>query len=297
MLINDIHTHVVPQNVSALYNGRTINETIELMDMYSIQKSVVMLNPLVESLSCTKGHYIKTLNTDEIVKIVCTKCDKILYKGTTDPFRALNIQIIEESKCYNGRIYPFVYLSLSPNTIQEEIKYFQNNYAHQYYGYKIHPSISMQQLGSIDGLSTELPIIIHTKNDNYSNPAEAFEFAKKYKGYVILAHLCDLNIDILKSIKSFDNILVDMSPFVDICERIHNNTNDLYAPESFRTMKNADIFYELVRIVGADKIVFGSDAPWCNLEKEMFFIKTIMGNEKECNKIFVENFRKILINV
>jgi len=264
------------------------------MDDYSIEKSVVMANPLIQSLSCEKGHYIKSMNSGKRIKIVCSFCNKTIYDGTTDPFREVNIKIIEESAKHKNRIYPFVYLSLCKNTIQDEIDFFERNYFNQYYGYKIHPSISMQQLDAGDILNTNLPIIIHTKNDNYSNPKKIFEFAKNHKGNVILAHLCDIDIDILSSLMNYDNIWVDMSPFLSVCERIRESTHNLYAPKTFTTMDNIGILNELLNIIGEEKIIFGTDAPWGNVEEEVVFAKKILAEDRRYNKVFYENFLKIV---
>lgn len=53
-------------------------------------------------------------------------------------------------------------------------------------------------------------------------------------------------------------------------------------------------FVRLVREHGADKVVFGTDSPWCSAANDVAWIKGTALTEEEKQMIFAENMKKIL---
>jgi predicted TIM-barrel fold metal-dependent hydrolase len=49
-----------------------------------------------------------------------------------------------------------------------------------------------------------------------------------------------------------------------------------------------------VDVLGPDRILFGSDAPWCSFRSMFYGVEDTLLDEKIKHKIFYENFIKLL---
>ena len=160
-----------------------------------------------------------------------------------------------------------------------------------FYGVKLHPRA--QNFDPIDkkyyGLYKKIedsgkPLLIHARkydtftrimlktNGKYSDPDRIVGLAKIFPNMnIIIAHFANLSRDALNVIAKEDNLYVETSIF-----------------------GTTYVVKMMCKNLGADKIIFGSDAPYSDQEIEMLKIKKadISGSEKE--KIFSGNIKKLL---
>jgi len=288
--IIDCHVHVTLHNETFQNEDFTIEKILKQMDLYKISKSIVMLNPMLKDHTCNthKRKIFDSDKSDELV-IKCLECSKILYRGT-DPLRSLNIDLIKNCQKYNDRLIPLLYMYSSNNTIQNEIDFFEKNYLEAYIGYKFNPAHSFRKMNEIKFLKSKKTILIHTgKNYEHDHVINTINFAKNYSGNVVLAHACKFSTTELKEIAKMDNIFVDVSPF---CIMYDRKETDLFAPYNVSTLSKNDLYRALIQLVGIDKILFGSDAPFSEQGVELTSLLNSSLSENEKTKILNLNFKK-----
>lgn len=287
--IIDSHVHVALNDETSFKKDFTIYKLLKQMDLYGVSKSIIMLNPLLDSYSC--GSHLRivadSVNPNHLI-IKCIECNRFIYEGN-DPLRSLNIELINVCNKYRDRLIPLVYLHSSNNTIPIEVNFFEKNYTGAYAGYKFNPAQSHKGMNEIDLIHSNKPILIHTGNKEYDHPMHALSYAKKYEGNVILAHACRFNVEILEEVAMSKNIFIDISPFSIMHER---RETDLFPPYNSRSLNEDDFIRDLIKLVGVEKILFGSDAPFSVQEKEL---KNILNNllfDNLRSKVFSENAKK-----
>jgi predicted TIM-barrel fold metal-dependent hydrolase len=110
-----------------------------------------------------------------------------------------------------------------------------------------------------------LPILFHS-GDGFSSPGLILKIAKKYrKLIIILGHLREAAINALKE---NDNVLVETSGA---------------SPDIIELSVDAD----------ADKVLFGSDAPYYRYPMQIAAVEAAEISEKAKRRIFFENFEKM----
>lgn len=295
--IFDGHTHVsILDNDCVVFPEYSFNRLIADMNKNGIEKAIVMINPFIKMLKCKKdfkNQFTKVNEGDKNgeLKIICRKCNDYVYKGV-DPFRKYNELLIKNASKYKGRLLPLVFLNLSNNTINEEVKYFEDNYKGMYYGYKLHPKFSYRPIGEIESIKSSMPLLIHTGTHEVDHPKHVIEFSKRYNGNIVMAHFCRLNKDSMKEASKNPRLFVDTSPASFL---FRTKGDSLYHEDTFDNMKTElDLYYQTLETVGEDSVIFGTDSPWGNVYEEVRVLEMLKVSNTIRNKISYLNLSRAL---
>ena len=295
-MIFDVHTHVnvgSKENYTKTMNGFDLHALANAMDQYKIDKAITMVNPYIQEYQCNDCDkhrvFVRDSKLGEQI-IDCSLCHTRIYQGP-DPLRKYNVKLLEEARPYQGKIYPFVYLGLSNSTINEEIRFFEQNYHGLYFGYKLHPKISRRSLDEIPELHSHLPVIVHSGETQYDDPDTIVRFSQRYKGSVLIAHACRLKIGALQAVAKTPNLFVDVCPSHLMYE---GRGNDLFAPLNTQIQNPTDIYKEVIKYAGINKTLFGTDVPFGNYPKELLNFRRLKLNPQEAVRITALNFQKFI---
>ena len=212
----------------------------------------------------------------------CTKCQEKIYEGP-DPFRKYNLMLIELCKATNIAL-PNLVLTISNATINDEVKFYEENFKNLFLGYKIHQTTNMRSIDSIDFINSNRTILVHSDLHQYDSINNILSFNDKYKGNIVVAH--SYLIQNYRLIKNKDNLYFDICPtdnFKKYNELIpHNKEFD-----KCDNMYNASINY-----LPLDRLLFGTDWPYGNVEKNIKEVEDSVIDEEIKTKILSLNVAK-----
>lgn len=197
-----------------------------------------------------------------------------------------NQRIIKMSKEHNS-IHGLYWVQ--KHRVEEDVKILKKELGNGLIGVKFH--------GAFDGLSvvnriyapimellndTESIILIHCGRfkDGSTDSDTSFEhgltISKKYpKIKVVLAHMGGNDTSIVKkavhAAKDFSNV--------------HFDTSGISTPYRVEYA---------VKIIGPDRIIFGSDYPWCSYLGNYYNVQDSLLDEKIIQKIFYDNFKNLI---
>ena len=273
----DSHMHINLACNASYYRDKRVDEYLNIMHNKGIDFFIPSINPKIITFTCDEDcsincdilaaseeivcpvdckkrdrHRVKVMDSKDGELIAyCTKCKKIIYEGE-DPFHKYNIELIE--LCKKLKVLPLLNLSISNSTINREVKFFEENYGDSFIGYKVHPTSCMRSIDDIDHIDSERTILIHTDVHEYDSIENAINFAKRYKGNVVLAHSYLLRDKSL--IDGLDNIYFDICPtdnFIKSKDMIeHNKAFD----------ESSDVYQAALQYLPEDRLLFGSDWPY-----------------------------------
>lgn len=293
MIINDIHHHVAtaPTTFGA---GYTFDVFLRERNMIQGATVLFILPNYNHLYPCPSDHHYKVVpKEDRIHELIfrCCNCGNISYEGK-DPYRNDNEFLINLCKD-NPNVYPFIYLTLCESTIESEFQYFREHYERDFYGIKVHPNLCCKKISEIS-FNSKFPIIIHAGMQPEDNPDDIIKFAENYEGNVLIAHMARCSIKTLKKIKEIPNIFVDTSPTYlasQICNRF---TSRYYPSEQFDLNTVSDVFKRLIELVGVEKVIFGSDAPFGSLNESIKLYNELTLSKEMINAVFETNFNKFI---
>lgn len=293
MLINDIHHHVVCERTTS-FSHYTFDTFLKSHSLIK-GKTTLFLHPQYKRLySCQEGHRCRVIDVDDGVRFVCESCGKIFYQGS-DPYREGNEKLIEMCKGYDN-LYPFLYLTLSDSTMQQEMDYFEKNYMSSFYGIKVHPNLCSRKMSEI-GFTSNYPMIIHCGMTEYDNAKDIITYAQRYPGKVILAHLARCEESVLKLVAKSNNIYIDTSPTYLPFQVAEKLTNRYFSSVLTDTNNITQLFRNLIDVVGKEKIIFGTDIPWGNIEEARTLYEELALPENQKKSIFQDNFDAMFDNI
>jgi len=278
----DSHVHLdLPNEEYITTKSFLVKNLLENMQKYNVSNSVVFLNAGFKKLYCLnfldKSHKTKLVSDEKTCKLVCAKCGKVLYNGK-DCFHDYNIKLLEEVKPYNN-LKPLVFLASCPDTINEEVEFFENKYGNEFYGYKIYPRLFSTTMNNIDINSTK-PVLIHDTHSDLVYSQSIIDFAKRYKGNVIVAHAGHFKTIMFDAVNKLPNLYMDFSPFCFLFDGCDEEQK-----------KNA--LKVLLFNVNNDKIFFGTDAPYGDYKEEIEFVKNLNLDKEVFEKITRINAQKV----
>lgn len=268
-MLFDSHAHVAFGAKDIRFRPEyTLETLINEMDRFHIDKSVVMINPLFKLFKCPKDNKHKITVQDSensgVLKLYCMQCQKVLYEGP-DPMREFNLELMDAVSGYGNRFFPMLTVTLANSTIPGEVEFYEKYYPKSFTGYKLHPRICFRGLDEISFFPSNRPVLIHTGVDYPPTPTNV-DFAKKYKGNILLAHAGRFDPDLIFLAKNFPNVYIDTAPSSLMFK---GHITDLLPPFNTLIESPADIYKYLIQEIGEDKILFGSDVPWGNYEDEI----------------------------
>ena len=256
----DAHCHIYPSKIASL----AIRHTDEFYSESSQGKGVTEhliesgvnagIDKFIVQSVATTPKQVKKIN--EFIKAeVLKSSDKLVGLGTLHPY----------SEDMKGDIMHLLELGLK--------------------GVKIHPDIQnvpVDNKGYIKAyeICTELnvPILMHTGDYRYdnSNPNRLVPILNEFKDLTVVgAHFGGWSIwkDAVKAYSKFKNFYVDSS-------------------SSFNYLKIEDI-KQLIDGYGTDKVLFATDYPMWNANKEIETLLSLNLTEQDYNLIFSENAKKV----
>ena len=176
MIINS-HVHINPNENCFFYNSYGMKQFLTEMHSSGITMAFPTLNPKLEIFRCSNDcsfncnivntkfsknsssisennannnlqncncsspnrHRVCVEKENGKVVLRCKTCGMVIFESSIDPLREYNISLIEMTKPYRAFVKPLLYLILCPATLQNEIEFFEKNYAGEFAGFKLHP--------------------------------------------------------------------------------------------------------------------------------------------------------------
>jgi predicted TIM-barrel fold metal-dependent hydrolase len=216
------------------------------------------------------------------------------------PFEKENLYLLTQVKVFHLKnILPFCSFSLN-DKVEEQVKNLEELAAkYDIYGLKFHTQgdhnsileISKHPL-LLDFIEKyNLPLMVHTGNDEFSNPLNVLKIAQRYSHIrFCAAHLGRFNLNFFDAIDKNEcsNLFIDTAPFTYLCEqdsvksKISNSVLDLdYS-------KIEDVF-DFFTNKYPDKILWGTDTPWTNISKMKSYTENNFVNYQDEVKILLRN--------
>lgn len=162
MIINS-HVHINPNENCFFYNSYGMKRFLEEMHSTGITMAFPTLNPKLEIFRCPNDcsfhcvskeinnnlqncncsfqnrHRVCVEEKNGKAMLRCKTCGMVILESSIDPLRKYNISLIEMTRPYRAFVKPLLYLLLCPSTLQNEIEFFEKNYAGEFTGFKLHP--------------------------------------------------------------------------------------------------------------------------------------------------------------
>jgi len=143
---------------------------------------------------------------------------------------------IESFKLDN--LLPLLSISFQ-DKVDEQIKFLSNclEKNRKIYGIKLHTSADNSSIYCLEkfeklkeiAIKYNLPFLVHSGNETFSNPIEVLKVAKiNPQIRFCIAHLGRLKKEFFQMLDSdkFDNVFLDMAPFLFMCKNVDNSKQD-----------------------------------------------------------------------
>jgi predicted TIM-barrel fold metal-dependent hydrolase len=194
------------------------------------------------------------------------------------PFEKENLYLLTQIKVFNlHNLLPFCSFSIR-DKVREQAEYLiklLNNF--NIYGLKFHTLgdnnsiLEMNKYPILMDIIEEynLPLIVHTGNDKFSNPLNMLEIAQKYPHIrFCAAHLGKFNLKFFNEVEKYEykNLFIDTSPFIHLCRQAVNNSKISNTILDLNYNEVYDVF-NFFSNKYSDKILWGTDMPWLNVSE------------------------------
>lgn len=259
MKIFDIHAHIYPEQIA--------------------EKAVKNVGKFYGlPMSCPNGtadNLTKIAEEAGVVKIV-------VHSVATAPQQVFSInRFLAREAAKNSLLLPFATLhpDMDKETIREELKNIEGLNLH---GIKLHPDCQGFPIDGkrsrkiLDEMSGELPILFHTGDRRmlFSNPFRLQKIAKEYPHLTfIAAHFGGYSEwEQAEGYIGLDNVYFDTS--------------------STLSFLNKSRALEIIREIGVERFMFGTDYPMWDYTGEIKRIKNLNLTEQEAEAIFFNNAAK-----
>ncbi len=288
--INDTHLHIT-YKPTTIYSHYTFDYFLKDKSKY-VANTVLFLNPIYSKLyPCKIGHRYTVYDLDDNQNLMfkCDECSNISYVGP-DPYREDNIKLLKD--CYGKPgLYPYIYLTISNNTLPKEFEFFEKNYKGMFYGIKVHPNLCSRKMSEIK-FDSGYPMVVHCGIGIGDDPKDIAKFAKNYSGNVMFAHFAKFDVKALEEIAKLPNAFIDTSPLYLAKDILNKSTKEYYPSKITEIEDLTALIKNLIAIVGEDKVVFGSDCPWGSQTDCIELYQKLNLPQTTKNKIFYENFNR-----
>lgn len=292
----DSHSHI-KINSDVNYSRQNIKDYLNMLKQNHIDEAIVTIDPFIDDIKCPLNatHYVKTKSSDKEHNVICkcTTCNKIIYEGK-DPYIKYNKFLIQNLS-HNRNIHIFPVLAVTPKSLQYMVDYYTNEYGNYIKGIKGYTGLSAYTLDDIGKLNSTLPLLVHCGTYDNQNPMNMLKFANNFNNYLILAHLAGLNLEVIKKLKSNENVFIDISPAKFIYDTYikENRNGGIFNKEKINTVD--DMYELLTENFDINRIVWGSDFPYSNQKEELdTFLNSSVFSNDEKEKVLSKNIRKVL---
>jgi len=183
-----------------------------------------------------------------------------------NPYKEGNTLVLTASK-EDKRIIPIMFV----HPFLDRINYVEEN-QNLFRGFKLYPKASGMEYDyrKLNGITTEFlihtqkPIIFHINSREGHKISDLAPFIKKKKGgLIVFAHSGDLIEKDLMFASEYPFVFIDISPLATM---LHNKffAETRRRPKQLKTLSVYSILDYLSEKFGKQKILWGSDAPWCD---------------------------------
>lgn len=209
------------------------------------------------------------------------------------PYELTNNALLYESSIF-GEDIVLPFMAIHPKEkVSEQIAFLDKAFSsHQAYGLKLHTrATDTNATDLINSPIVELlknynaPILIHSHSKAETTSAlRILEFAEYHQDIrVCVAHLADLDKDILSQIASSPNVYVDCTPFLNLCKFAYERNFDRISENIFETdySNPAKCLVDLSNVLPG-KLLWGTDEPWTTASNQEGKVYAKFSYENEC---------------
>lgn len=282
MFYYDMHSHIKGDELESFKTKKELN----------INKSIVCIDPFIKELKCNSSDshycYINSNQNNEMI-VHCLNCNQDIKK-CDDVFFEANDNLFNIIKNDND-LYYFATLPVLKYGMNNLAEKYKNLYNDKLKGLKLYTGLSGEVLNNSEFLECDLPLLIHTGFFNNQKPCNMIDFLNYYKGKIILAHFCRFDIDTINKVKKNENIFFDISPALELYKRYKKKNIFLYNGE---LNSINEMFKLLIELVGIDKILWGSDFPYSDINDELQILLNSNLSDVEKEKILSINPKNFL---
>ncbi len=244
--------------------------------------------PFIPEIMCEKNHIVRCLDyRNGQYTFACVQCGKkIVFEK--DPYFECNITLLR-THLPNEIVFPLV--TISPG-LNDEISKYEKMFPNEIIGYKLHPNFSNFFLTDCCVDASKI-LIIHCGVGKYDNAELIIDFAERYSGPVIIAHLGRLSEVAFNRARKLKNIFFDCSSIGLIWRSYLNNSYNLCDSSylgSFDSPEN--LLSAVIDYVGDDKVIFGSDEPFGSFVDDALIIEHLDVSTRA--KLMAQNMRKLI---
>lgn len=203
----------------------------------------------------------------------CIERNNIMLKDISD--------MKQDDKDY---FIPYAWVDINHNGYIEHLEDIKD----KIYGVKYHPSIS--QIAINDERATpllsfckenKLPILLHCGRHPISHIKHILEAANKFNSVkFIAAHMGGNAYDIIEDA-------------IELCK--NHSMSNVFIDTS--TGRHPNLLREAIKVIGDERIIFGTDLPYTNMELNMKYIELSELTEKEYRNIMGYNILKRILNI
>lgn len=296
--IFDAHIHI--------NDNFTIKDCVNQMNEFQIESAIVMpdpIDPQVFTLSKATGEDVSNGG----IRIKMTFDGKGYYAEKAhengvlggdladDYWFKINKNLIKACENYDN-VFPYILLPVNSHLAKQVLERLEKQHYGKFFGLKLHPNAYSYPVHRFslrgEGRKMDYPIIIHTGVTQYDNPKNALKFARQYAGNVCLAHCARFDFETLEAISKMKNVYIDISPSYYLSSVSGGNSSKVYNGGELFEKTPTELLLMLINIVGEDKILAGSDAPYGSIEEYKKLSELLEISPKLLNKIFKENIER-----
>ena len=225
---------------------------------------------------------VDLMNDSEIAVSLVSNLD-----GVYTPQRRANEKTRRAVQSNPGRLFGLVWAN--PNEEAAGVTDLQDclDARETFKGVKFHPTLNKYAFDDEELVTPflnvaaeyDVPIVVHTVDDSYSHPRQVYTMAKKHPRIkFIMYHMGlyddtgDLNREAIRYSKELDNLYVETS------------------------WVKTPMIVEAVKTLGADKVIFGTDAPFdgeYHYPQYLQRMKDTGLGEKDLEKVMYSNSKKL----
>lgn len=142
---NDCSFSCVKKETNSIVNGELKKGDVSIQSSeFSKNLDSIAVNNAnnnLQNCNCSSPNRHRVCVEEKNGKAVlrCRTCGMVILESSIDPLRKYNISLIEMTRPYRAFVKPLLYLLLCPSTLQNEIEFFEKNYAGEFTGFKLHP--------------------------------------------------------------------------------------------------------------------------------------------------------------
>lgn len=210
------------------------------------------------------------------------------------PYALSNKALLYEARIFgDGIVLPFMIID-PKEKISEQIMFLEENISY-IYGLKLHTraiNINPLELSDspfIDFLERHnLPILIHSRSQPAFTHAKHIVQLSEYHPNIriCIAHLADLDNEIINSINYCKNLYIDCTPFLSICHFALTKNYEFVSNNLFQSDYNnpSQCLININNVIPG-KLLWGTDEPWTSISDHDGSLLTKFSYHDEVNTL------------